>query len=70
MSSGFKNSVEFKCHCVGKRNQSAEDLICDHHHGGNFKFFARRNSLDVYRKAPAKCFDVLLEKVEGNGDCP
>src|SRR5580698_7749176 len=45
---------------VAKRNQSAEDLVCDHCHGGDFKC---RDSLERHRKIPAKCFDVLLEIV-------
>jgi len=53
-----------------KWNQSAEDLVCDYYHGRDFKFLACRDPLEGHRKIPAKCFDVLLEKVEGDGDCP
>ena len=52
-----------KYHCATNRNQTAEDLIRDLYH---VEDFACRGS---HRKTSTKCFDVLLEKVEGDGDC-
>jgi hypothetical protein len=46
------------CLC-SKRNQSAEDLICDHYHGGDFKIFACRDSLEGHR---AKCLMSCRKK--------
>jgi hypothetical protein len=34
---------------VAKWNQSAEDLTWDHYHGGDFNFFACRDSLSMRR---------------------
>ena len=70
---GSRTRWRSKCHCVAKRNQSDEDLICDHYRGGDFKFVAaviHWRDIARHPSGPVKCFDVLLEKVGGDGDCP